>query len=174
MVMKNRRPTASDGAYIPVIRCAFRNAPAFSPQTRAVALGHRAGSKERAISGGRLAEWQISTRRRPISCLTARRKTFPAGSNSYRVQPAQPSFYQWFTDGTVCALGKGRRSGAQRGAPENNFGQRFSWAPLAISALPYKPFVLLPFNSSPSLTLTPMAPAHPLPPCGEVRQRHRV
>ena len=27
----------------------------------------------------------------------------------------------------------GRRSGAQRGALENNFGQRFSWAPLAIS-----------------------------------------
>jgi hypothetical protein len=28
----------------------------------------------------------------------------------------------------------GRRSGAQRGALENNFGQRFSWAPLAFSA----------------------------------------
>src|SRR6266536_3573498 len=26
-----------------------------------------------------------------------------------------------------------RRSGAQRGALENNFGQRFSWAPLAFS-----------------------------------------
>jgi len=26
-----------------------------------------------------------------------------------------------------------RRSGAQRGALENNFGQRFSWAPLAFN-----------------------------------------
>ncbi len=36
-------------------------------------------------------------------------------------------------NGIPHALSHGRRSGAQRGAPENNFGQRFSWAPLAIS-----------------------------------------
>jgi hypothetical protein len=35
-------------------------------------------------------------------------------------------------NGTPHALFHNRRSGAQRGAPENNFGQRFSWAPLAI------------------------------------------
>jgi hypothetical protein len=35
-------------------------------------------------------------------------------------------------NGTPHALSHSRRSGAQRGAPENNFGQRFSWAPLAI------------------------------------------
>src|ERR1700737_3945184 len=78
----------------------------------------------------------------PFLALGTRRKTFPAGSNSYRVQSSQPLFFQGLTDGTVCALGKGRRSGAQRGAPENNFGQRFSWAPLANSALPPKSFVL--------------------------------
>ncbi len=39
-------------------------------------------------------------------------------------------------NGIPHALSHGRRSGAQRGAPENNFGQRFSWAPLAISGKP--------------------------------------
>ena len=34
--------------------------------------------------------------------------------------------FQRFADGTLVALEKGRRSGAQRGASENNFGQRFS------------------------------------------------
>jgi hypothetical protein len=37
-------------------------------------------------------------------------------------------------NGTPHAVTHSRRSGAQRGAPENNFGQRFSWAPLAIFA----------------------------------------
>jgi hypothetical protein len=35
-------------------------------------------------------------------------------------------YFQRFADGTLVALEKGRRSGAQRGASENNFGQRFS------------------------------------------------
>jgi hypothetical protein len=34
--------------------------------------------------------------------------------------------FQCFKDGTLLALVKNRRSGAQRGASENNFGQRFS------------------------------------------------
>jgi hypothetical protein len=35
----------------------------------------------------------------------------------------------------ACAIFFGRRSGAQRGALEINLGQRFSWAPLAISGI---------------------------------------
>ena len=36
------------------------------------------------------------------------------------------SYFQGFTDGTLLATFRNRRSGAQRGASENNFGQRFS------------------------------------------------
>jgi hypothetical protein len=49
--------------------------------------------------------------------------------NSYRVKSRHDVCFERFADGTLFAYNNARRSGAQRGAPENNFGQRFSWAP---------------------------------------------
>jgi hypothetical protein len=62
-------------------------------------------------------------------------------SNSFRPSAIPTSRQLWITSifqllaiGQEHAMFDARRSGAQRGALENNFGQRFSWAPLAFSA----------------------------------------
>ncbi|HKV81896.1 MAG TPA: hypothetical protein VJP02_27360, partial [Candidatus Sulfotelmatobacter sp.] len=56
----------------------------------------------------------------------ARSKTFRVESNSYN-EPNQIAVrFQSLRNGALLALTKTRRSGAQRGASENNFGQRFS------------------------------------------------
>ena len=51
----------------------------------------------------------------------------------------QHTCFQWFGNGKAGAKSSIRRSGAQRGALENNFGQRFSWAPLAYLAPQNRP-----------------------------------
>jgi hypothetical protein len=61
-------------------------------------------------------------------------KSFPTQGNSYRGPNPGFVYFEGLENGIRHALSHGRRSGAQRGAPENNFGQRFSWAPLAISS----------------------------------------
>jgi hypothetical protein len=55
-----------------------------------------------------------------------RRKSFLRAGNSYRAGNIVPFILRYLRDGTPLALEKVRRSGAQRGASENNFGQRFS------------------------------------------------
>ena len=62
----------------------------------------------------------------PLVAFRCRSKSFPVAGNYYRrAMPARTCF-QRFRNGKVLALWKSRRSGAQRGASENNFGQRFS------------------------------------------------
>jgi len=55
-----------------------------------------------------------------------RSNSFPDPRNSYPDNHPGSSCFEWFTDGKRFALSRNRRSGAQRGASENNFGQRFS------------------------------------------------
>jgi hypothetical protein len=50
-----------------------------------------------------------------------------------RLQKLASVYFEGLADGLSLAIRKGRRSGAQRGVPENNFGQRFSWTPLAFT-----------------------------------------
>jgi hypothetical protein len=62
----------------------------------------------------------------PFLASSARSKTFRVESNSYN-EPNQIAMgFQSLRNGGVLALTETRRSGAQRGASENNFGQRFS------------------------------------------------
>ena len=62
----------------------------------------------------------------PALAEIARSNSFSGPRNSYsRDHPGSPCFER-FTDGMRFALSQNRRSGAQRGASENNFGQRFS------------------------------------------------
>ena len=56
----------------------------------------------------------------------ARSKTFRVESNSYNSPITMSIVFQSLRNGRVLALTRNRRSGAQRGASENNFGQRFS------------------------------------------------
>src|SRR5437879_13514221 len=55
-----------------------------------------------------------------------RSKTFRVESNSYNELNQIATRFQALRNGGVLALTGTRRSGAQRGASENNFGQRFS------------------------------------------------
>jgi hypothetical protein len=57
--------------------------------------------------------------------------SFQGPRNSYKAAQIVSFYFEEFADGIPHATRENRRSGAQRGAPENNFGQRFSWAPLA-------------------------------------------
>jgi hypothetical protein len=60
-----------------------------------------------------------------------RSNSFPVPAQFLPSQKVSRFYFEGLADGTLVALFLNRRSGAQRGAPENNFGQRFSWAPLA-------------------------------------------
>jgi hypothetical protein len=62
----------------------------------------------------------------PFLRCPERSKTFRVESNSYREPNQIGTLFQLLTNGLVLALPNARRSGAQRGASENNFGQRFS------------------------------------------------
>jgi hypothetical protein len=55
-----------------------------------------------------------------------RSNSFPLEGNSYRAAYLIALYFYEVTNGMPFALYENRRSGAQRGAPENNFGQRFS------------------------------------------------
>ncbi len=55
-----------------------------------------------------------------------RSNSFPGPRNSYPGNRSGSSYFERFTDGMRFAISQNRRSGAQRGASENNFGQRFS------------------------------------------------
>src|SRR5437870_5555805 len=82
----------------------------------------------------------LLVRSRPYSCLCLATKIVPRSREiPTEQQTARAFILNDLPDGTLCALGKARRSGAQRGAPENNFGQRFSWAPLAFSSVLFSP-----------------------------------
>jgi hypothetical protein len=63
--------------------------------------------------------------------LFNRSNSFIVGAQFLPSQNVARLYFEGLADGTRHALLENRRSGAQRGAPENNFGQRFSWAPLA-------------------------------------------
>jgi hypothetical protein len=75
---------------------------------------------------GRISELRFEVQVGPWLATEARRKSFLGAGNSYRAGNRVPFILKRLRDGTPFALGKGRRSGAQRGASENNFGQRFS------------------------------------------------
>lgn len=68
----------------------------------------------------------FSTAVGPVVALGPRSNSFPVVCKSYKELELRRLYFQRFADGTLVALEKGRRSGAQRGASENNFGQRFS------------------------------------------------
>ena len=68
----------------------------------------------------------FSTAVGPVVASLLRSNSFPFLGKSYKESPIGRLYFQSVGDGTLVALGKGRRSGAQRGASENNFGQRFS------------------------------------------------
>lgn len=79
----------------------------------------------------------------PDSCpRTPRSKSFFRQGNSYNLPKIRLQYFQSLANGTRHATDERRRSGAQRGALENNFGQRFSWAPLAITPPRFDPFPL--------------------------------
>jgi len=67
-----------------------------------------------------------SDRLAPLLQHPERSKTFRVESNSYNEPNQIGLLFQSLTNGWLLALSSGRRSGAQRGASENNFGQRFS------------------------------------------------
>ena len=56
----------------------------------------------------------------------ARGKTFPGAGNYYRAENIVIVSFEAFALRHPSCFRKNRRSGAQRGASENNFGQRFS------------------------------------------------
>ena len=56
----------------------------------------------------------------------ARGKTFPGAGNYYRAENIVIVCFEAFALRHPSCFRKDRRSGAQRGASENNFGQRFS------------------------------------------------
>jgi hypothetical protein len=58
--------------------------------------------------------------------LRPRSKSFPLPCNSYKAGKTCVLYFYALADGLWLALYENRRSGAQRGASENNFGQRFS------------------------------------------------
>jgi hypothetical protein len=62
----------------------------------------------------------------PFLPYLQRSKTFRVESNSYNEPTKIAARFQSLRNGGVLALTENRRSGAQRGASENNFGQRFS------------------------------------------------
>jgi hypothetical protein len=62
----------------------------------------------------------------PVFAPPARSKTFRVESNSYNDPNQIAVHFQSLRNGGFLALTENRRSGAQRGASENNFGQRFS------------------------------------------------
>src|SRR5436853_7458314 len=69
-----------------------------------------------------------------------RSKTFRVESNSYNELNQIATRFQALRNGGVLALTGTRRSGAQRGASENNFGQRFSVStPCFMCATPVSP-----------------------------------
>jgi hypothetical protein len=72
--------------------------------------------------------------------LHTRSKLFPRHGNSYRAKKLLTPYFQSFTDGIRLALYIARRSGAQRGASENNFGQRFSVSTPCIFPSARQPF----------------------------------
>ena len=76
--------------------------------------------------GWTLLSVQVLTLPLPSVASIRRSNSFPAPRNSYRGELRSCADSEPFTDGMTFATGKGRRSGAQRGASENNFGQRFS------------------------------------------------
>ena|ERR1700733_4963305 len=55
-----------------------------------------------------------------------RSNSFSVLGKSYKGRRFPLIYFQSLKDGTLHALVENRRSGAQRGASENNFGQRFS------------------------------------------------
>jgi len=63
---------------------------------------------------------------RPIARPGARSKSFRGSAIPTELKISSPFILKNLRDGTPLALVKARRSGAQRGASENNFGQRFS------------------------------------------------
>jgi len=62
--------------------------------------------------------------------------SFPPGCNSYQGRSRTTPCFQPLTNGKPVAILQPRRSGAQRGALENNFGQRFSLGAPCISFRP--------------------------------------
>jgi hypothetical protein len=62
----------------------------------------------------------------PSVARFSRSSSFFVIGKSYKGLKLAAMCFQCFKDGTLLALVKNRRSGAQRGASENNFGQRFS------------------------------------------------
>ncbi len=64
--------------------------------------------------------------RGPSVASEARSNSFSVLGKSYKGRPIRLIYFQSLKDGTLLALVENRRSGAQRGASENNFGQRFS------------------------------------------------
>ncbi len=68
----------------------------------------------------------FSTALGPLVAYGPKSKSFPVVCKSYKEPEVRHLCFQQVADGTLVALVKGRRSGAQRGASENNFGQRFS------------------------------------------------
>jgi len=98
--------------------------------------------------------WLDPTFQQPRGAALApstRSNSFPGQGNSYSAEKLASFCFEWLADGNSFALYTARRSGAQRGAPKNNFGQRFSWAPLAFSVRRVGP-------PPPSLLLMPALP----------------
>jgi hypothetical protein len=62
----------------------------------------------------------------PSVARFSRSSSFFVNGKSYKGWKVPGMCFQCFKDGTLLALVEDRRSGAQRGASENNFGQRFS------------------------------------------------
>jgi hypothetical protein len=96
-------------------------------------LGHRKNQK--FILGGNPAKTLLDgTFQQACGSEVAsfhRSNSFIVGAQFLPSQNVARLYFEGLADGTRHALLENRRSGAQRGAPENNFGQRFSWAPLA-------------------------------------------
>jgi hypothetical protein len=75
---------------------------------------------------GRKSSPFVTVKMAPFLLSWARSKTFRVESNSYNWPNQIAIRFQSLRNGGVLALTETRRSGAQRGASENNFGQRFS------------------------------------------------
>src|SRR5258708_39283410 len=91
-----------------------------------------------SLRGRQYSLWRFQPGLQQASDLIPARVGRPSNSfrlngNSYRGRSTAHSYFQPLANGKKGAILLGRRSGAQRGALENNFGQRFSWAPLAFS-----------------------------------------
>src|ERR1700683_3712397 len=105
------------------------------------------------------------------SLLAHRRKSFPAQSNSYKAATRCSQHFEWVTDGTIGALVKCRRSGAQRGVPRMTSARGSLGRPLHLVRA-RQPSPNLIFLSALGPRPAPADPSHPLPPAAAAQPPH--